>query len=82
MPLCGPSIYVEAGCELLRLEQAVLERSALVESIAVGPILGDADRAWVEAEDVRVAWGRLVDLLVRVPIDKCRTLGEFWQMVN
>lgn len=67
---------------LFRLEQAVPEHTALIDPVAVGAILGDADRAWVEAEDIRVAWSRLVELLVRVPIDQDRALGEFWQVID
>lgn len=69
-PTCFKSARNTFSEELLHLEQAVLEHAALIQSIAMGPILGDTDRAWIEAEDVRVVWCRLVDLLVRVSIDK------------
>lgn len=40
---------------LFRFEQAVLEGTALVDAVAMRSILGDADRAWIEAEDIGVA---------------------------
>ena len=67
---------------LFRLEQAVSEHSALIDTIAVGAVLGDADRAWIEAEDVGVVRCWLQDLLVRVPIDQGRALGKVREMVH
>lgn len=60
----------------------MLEHTALIDSVAMSPILGDADGAWIEAEDVGVAWCWLHDLLVRVPIDQNRALGKLWQMIH
>ena len=65
-----PSLRGMEADSLFLLDEAVPEGSALIDPVAVGAILGDADRAWVEAEDIRVAWCWLVDLLVRVPIDQ------------
>lgn len=77
-----PSLRGMEADSLFLLDEAVPEGSALIESIAMGAILGDAHRAWIKAEDVGVVWRRLIDLLVRVSIDKGRTLGEFWEMVH
>ena len=65
-----PSLRGMEADSLFLLDEAVPEGSALIDPVAVGAILGDADRAWVEAEDIRVARSGLVDLLVRVPIDQ------------
>lgn len=60
----------------------MLEHAALIDSVAMSPILGDADGAWIEAEDVGVARGGLQDLLMRVSIDQGRAFGKFWEMVH
>ena len=73
-----PSLRGMEADSLFLLDEAVPEGSALIDSIAVGTVLGDAHRAWIEAEDVWVAWCWLIDLLVRVSIDQGRTLGEIW----
>ena len=67
---------------LFRLEQAVPEHTALIDPVAVGAIFGDTDRAWIEAEDVRVARRWLIDLLVRVPKDKARALGKVGKVIH
>ena len=71
------------GNKLFRLKQAVLEYAALIDPIAVGAVLGDADRAWVEAEDVWVAWCWLIDILcfnpdsVGIPKDGTDSYGIY-----
>lgn len=75
-------IYDVSNLKLFHFEQAVLEHTALIDSVAVGAVLGDAHRAWIEAEDVGVVRCRLIDLLVRVSIDQSRALGEVGEMVH
>lgn len=70
------------GNKLFRLKQAVLEYTALIDPVAVGVILGDADRAWVEAADVGVSRGGLQDFPVRVPIDQSRACRKRRKMVH
>lgn len=52
------------------LQDAVLEMAVLVDAEAVGAVLGNADRAGIEAKDGRISRSGLCHLLVRMSIDQ------------